>query len=250
MVLDTRGTRESCLFASLNKRQSFLCQSMEAHLTKSKEENATQSSSFNSVITNGDGSSPMSDIDNNNSNNATLPSGITGALVIKSGRTAEEKRQKWERAQEFDKWVWDSFYLNLSAVRLSKRLLADTWARCQGCHDLYWREEKHCRICHLTFELDFEQEEKYAMHLATCKEIEGTSELPSHRVYSSQLQALKAGIYAIEVSLLFSFFLSIYLFIMLACFDYVFRNRKHFTVNCQRETQFSFENPDQCAFLF
>ncbi|KAJ4791039.1 Homeodomain-like transcriptional regulator [Rhynchospora pubera] len=202
-VLDTRGLRESGLFASLNKRQSFLCQSMDAHLNKSKGDNATQTSSSNSMISSGDGSSPISDIDNsyNNSNNATVSVGSTAALFIESGRTEEEKRQKWERSQEFDRWVWDSFYLNLSAVRLSKRMLSDTWARCQGCHDLYWREEKHCRICHSTFELDFEQEERYAMHLATCKESEGMCELPSHRVHASQLQALKAAIHAIEAAM-------------------------------------------------
>lgn len=228
-VLDTRGTRESSLFASLNRRQSYLCRSMEVHHNKSKGDNVTQTSSSNSVISSGDGSSPISDIDNNNSscNNATIPMGPTGALVIESGRTVEEKRQKWERIQEFDKWVWDSFYLNLSAVRFSKRLLADTWARCQGCHDLYWREEKHCRICHSTFELDFEQEERYAMHLITCKNIEGICEPPNHRVHASQLQALKAAIHAIEVLLCFPSFFNINIF------NNVFKKWQIVKANCE-----------------
>jgi hypothetical protein len=180
---------------------------MEAYHGKFTGDNVTTSSS-NSVISNGDGSSPISDIDNNNSssNNTNIPVVPTGSRLIELGRTGEEKKQKWERLQEFDKWVWDSFYSNLSAVKFSKRLLADTWARCRGCHDLYWREEKHCRICHSTFELDFEQEERYAMHLSTCKEIEGMCELPNHRVHPSQLQALKAALHAIEVSLFFPFF--------------------------------------------
>ncbi|KAL0670210.1 hypothetical protein Bca4012_032914 [Brassica carinata] len=69
-----------------------------------------------------------------------------------------------------------------------------------SCHDLYWRDEKHCKICHATFELDIDLEERYAIHAATCnrKNEESSDSFPDHKVLSSQLQSLKAAVYAIE----------------------------------------------------
>ena len=65
---------------------------------------------------------------------------------------------------------------------------------------MYWRDEKHCKICHATFELDIDLEERYAIHAATCnrKNEESSDSFPDHKVLSSQLQSLKAAVYAIE----------------------------------------------------
>ncbi|KAM0862284.1 hypothetical protein ACQ4PT_045348 [Festuca glaucescens] len=54
------------------------------------------------------------------------------------------------------------------------------------------------RICHSTFEVGFDLEERYAIHVATCREPEGLYDVPNHKVLPSQLQALKAAIHAIE----------------------------------------------------
>ncbi|CAL5322080.1 unnamed protein product [Camellia sinensis] len=60
-------------------------------------------------------------------------------------------------------------------------------------------DEKHCKTCHTTFELDFDLEERYTIHVATCRENGETHMFPNHKVLSSQLQAIKAAIHAIEV---------------------------------------------------
>ncbi|CAL5371361.1 unnamed protein product [Camellia sinensis] len=59
-------------------------------------------------------------------------------------------------------------------------------------------DEKHCKTCHTTFELDFDLEERYTIHVATCRENGETHMFPNHKVLSSQLQAIKAAIHAIE----------------------------------------------------
>ncbi|XP_008813491.2 homeobox-DDT domain protein RLT3 [Phoenix dactylifera] len=203
-VLDGRGTREARLCASLEKRETFLCQAMDEYMTDEIRIRQTRRSDPSDLDTNsGDGSSPISDIDN-----VTIPTESTenllaasGAIVLEVGRGAEDKKQKWERLQAFDKWIWSSFYSSLNAVKYSKRSYMESLARCESCHDLYWRDEKHCKICHATFEIDFDLEERYAIHVATCREVEDTSGCPNHKVLPSQLQALKAAIHAIEMNM-------------------------------------------------
>ncbi|KAI5389455.1 hypothetical protein KIW84_074928 [Lathyrus oleraceus] len=115
----------------------------------------------------------------------SLPS--PGAVVIEAGKKAEEQLQKWIRVQEFDSWIWNSFYLDLNIVKYGKRSYLDSLGRCRSCHDLYWRDERHCKICHMTFELDFDLEEKYAIHIAMCREKEDNSTFPNHKILSSQI---------------------------------------------------------------
>ncbi|KAL5052765.1 hypothetical protein RYX36_033447 [Vicia faba] len=199
-VLDDRGKREALLIESLERRQTSLCRSMcrvkvnnigmgcMSHSDQSELDRVTE-----------DSCSPVSDVDNLNLTETardSLPS--PGVVVIEAGKKAEEQLQKWIRVQEFDSWIWNSFYLDLNVVKYGKRSYLDSLVRCRSCHDLYWRDERHCKICHMTFELDFDLEEKYAIHLATCREKEDCSIFPNHRVLSSQIQSLKAAIYAIE----------------------------------------------------
>nr|CAD1836468.1 unnamed protein product [Ananas comosus var. bracteatus] len=202
-VLDSRGRREARLVASLEKRQEFLCQAMKNFIQNENETRRSHASDPSDITTSsGDGSSPVSDIDNivipDSINDFSTPSGV---IVLELGRKSEEKMQKWERLQAFDKWIWNSFNSVLSAVKYSRRSYMDLLFRCESCHDLYWRDEKHCRICHSTFEIDFDLEERYAVHAATCREAEDTCEFPKHKVLPCQLQALKAAIYAIEVAM-------------------------------------------------
>ncbi|XP_073225978.1 homeobox-DDT domain protein RLT3 isoform X3 [Cicer arietinum] len=199
-VLDDRGKREALLIESLERRQTSLCRSMSrikvnnirmkcmSHFDQSELDRVTE-----------DSCSPVSDIDNLNLiETARDSSSSAGAVVIEAGKKAEEQLQKWIRVQEYDSWIWNSFYLDLNVVKYGKRSYLDSLARCRSCHDLYWRDEKHCKICHMTFELDFDLEERYAIHLAMCREKEDNGTFPNHKVLSSQIQSLKAAIYAIE----------------------------------------------------
>ncbi|KAJ0960513.1 hypothetical protein J5N97_001603 [Dioscorea zingiberensis] len=203
-VLDCRGTREAHLFASLEKREISLCEVMDEHMnaeTACGQAGRSVSSELHS--SSGDGSSPISDVDNFllplESSNGHLAS--SGTIILETRKNFDQKKQKWDRLQAFDKWIWESFYAILNAVKYSKRSYMDSLARCESCHDLYWRDEKHCRICHTTFELDFDLEERYAIHVATCRETEGSNIYPTYKVLSSQLQALKAAIHAIEAGM-------------------------------------------------
>lgn len=151
-------------------------------------------------ISRDDSSSAVSELDNNISltemNNDFSVS--SGSILLKTGNK-EQRMQKWSCLQAFDAWIWNSFYSDLNAVKYSKRSYLDSLTRCECCHDLYWRDEKHCKTCHTTFELDFDLEERYAIHVATCK-LDGEGDMfPNHKVLSSQLQALKAAIHVIEV---------------------------------------------------
>ncbi|PQQ11916.1 homeobox-DDT domain protein RLT3-like isoform X3 [Prunus yedoensis var. nudiflora] len=143
--------------------------------------------------------SPLSDVDNNFSGiaNDSLPS--SGVVALEVRKKGEQQKQKWSRIRAFDSWLWNSFYLDLNAVKHGKRSYFDTLTRCESCHDLYWRDEKHCRICHTTSELHFDLEETYAIHVATCKEKEASDTFPKHKVLSSQIQSLKAAMHAIEM---------------------------------------------------
>lgn len=199
-VLDDRGAREALLIESLEKRKAFIFQAMSSCIVSQ----ADVRSGILSDVTELDSvreesSSPISDVDNGTSlitSGDSFPS--SGAITIEVGEKGEELKQRWSRLKAFDSWMWNFFYLALNAVRHRRKSYHDSLNRCERCHDLYWRDEKHCKICHTTFELDFDLEERYAIHAATCREKEETDTFPKHRVLSSQLQSLKAAIHAIE----------------------------------------------------
>ena len=203
-VLDDRGKREALLIESLERRQAFLCQTMSSKMVNStRTRKLTQFDQFEVDMVGEDSYSPVSDVDNNLalSDTAHDPLPSSGAVVLEVGKKGEEEqKQKWSRRQEFDSWIWNSFYLDLNSVKHGKRSYFDSLARCDFCHDLYWRDEKHCRICHTTFEVDFNLEERYAIHAATCRKQETSHMFPKHKVLSSRIQSLKAAIHAIEVS--------------------------------------------------
>ncbi|XP_062091461.1 homeobox-DDT domain protein RLT3 [Humulus lupulus] len=195
-VLDDRGKREALLIESLEKRQACLCETMSSGMVNSNVSGHLTQSDL--TIIREDSYSPLSDVENNLTLTDvmcdSLPS--SGAIVIDVRNKGEEQKQKWIRLQAFDSWIWSKFYLCLNAVKHGKRSYFDSLTRCECCHDLFWRDEKHCRLCHTTFEVDFDQEERYAIHIATCRDNEVTDMFP--KVLSSQLQSLKAAIYAIE----------------------------------------------------
>ncbi|XP_057471021.1 homeobox-DDT domain protein RLT3-like isoform X2 [Actinidia eriantha] len=200
-ALDCRGRREAHLLASLKKRETFLCQAMSSMLndTGIRQLPHSDQSELN-ISREYSSSSVVSDVDNNHclteiSKDFAAPS---GAIVVEAGNKGEQQKQKWSRLQAFDAWIWSSFYYDLNAVKYGKRSYLDSLTRCGCCHDLYWRDEKHCMTCHTTFELDFDLEERYTIHAATCRENGKTNMYPEHKVLSSQLQLLKAAIHAIE----------------------------------------------------
>ncbi|KAJ7965739.1 Homeobox-DDT domain protein RLT3 [Quillaja saponaria] len=199
-VLDDRGKREALLIESLEKRQAFLCQAMSRTTTSNTGiRHTAQSDQSELDMVREETYSPVSEVDSLNLNNIledSVPS--SGAVRLEVGKKKEEQVQNWVRLQAFDSWVWNSFYLNLNVVKYGRRSYLDSLARCESCHDLYWRDEKHCRICHTTFELDFDLEERYAIHTATCRQKDDSITFPKHKVLSSQIQSLKAAIYAIE----------------------------------------------------
>ncbi|OWM73841.1 hypothetical protein CDL15_Pgr018901 [Punica granatum] len=197
-VLDERGAREGPLIDSLDKRKVFICQAM---LTGVKHtEVMSVSSSCQSELDMGTeaNSSPISDVDN--CLNLTVAIGdsmpLPGAIVLENGKKTEEQKRRWSRLKAFDAWTWNT-YLELNCVKLGKRSFIDSLVKCERCHDLYWRDEKHCKICHTTFELDFELEERYAIHAATCTE-KDVNVFPKHKILSSRLQSLKAAVHTIE----------------------------------------------------
>lgn len=174
-----------------------------------------------------DSSSPVSDVDNRLNLSVMqneLPTSI-GAEALEAGKKGEKMAQSSDRSRAFDAWIWKSFYSELNTVKNGKKAYLDSLRRCDQCQDLYWRDEKHCRICHTTFELDFDTEERYAVHSATCQSNNDVNKCRRQRVLSSQLQALKAAIYAIEVGCLNLKLLYLHT-ILLLCFmpmdDYMF----------------------------
>ncbi|KAL0299170.1 UNVERIFIED_CONTAM: Homeobox-DDT domain protein RLT3 [Sesamum radiatum] len=147
-----------------------------------------------------DSSSPVSDVDNRLSLSEMqneLPSS-TSTATVDGGKKGEQLLEKPGHSQAFGAWIWKSFYSELNSVKIGKKAYLDSLRRCDQCQDLYWRDEKHCRICHTTFELDFDLEERYAVHSAVCQANNDVNKCRKQRVLSSQLQALKAAIYAIE----------------------------------------------------
>ncbi|XP_028770247.1 homeobox-DDT domain protein RLT3 isoform X2 [Neltuma alba] len=199
-VLDDRGKREALLVESLEKLKDPLCRAMSRMMVNHTGMCHTSNSDQSDLdrITE-DSYSPISDVDNVSlieTASDSLPS--AGAVVIEGGKKGVEQMQKWIRLQAYDSWIWNSFYLNLNVVKYGRRSYIDSLARCESCHDLFWRDERHCKICHLTFELDFDLEERYAIHTATCREKESSNAFPNHKILSSKIQSLKAAIYAIE----------------------------------------------------
>ncbi|KAA8539034.1 hypothetical protein F0562_025726 [Nyssa sinensis] len=199
-ALDCRGTREAFLLASLEKREAYLCRAMSRRSNDAGIRQLTQSDQSDLIVSREDSFSPVSDVDNNlclTEMRKDFPDSSV-ALVLETRKKAELEKQKWSRVQAFDKWIWNCFYSDLNVVKHGKRSFLDSLTRCESCHDLYWRDEKHCKSCHTTFELDFDLEERYTIHAATCKENGETDMFPKHKVLSSQLQSLKAAIHAIE----------------------------------------------------
>lgn len=194
-ALDRRGTREALLVASLEKRETFLCRAMSNLLNDLGDR---QSPLCGRNFSREDSSSSaVSDVDNLGL--VEVHNGSTGSQVP-VGRKGEHQQEKWNNAQAFDSWIWTSFYCNLATVKCGKRSYLDSLARCEQCHDLYWRDEKHCRICHTTFELDFDLEERYTIHTATCRQNLDPDKFSKHKILPSELQSLKAAVHAIEVS--------------------------------------------------
>uniref|UniRef100_A0A0D3GTM7 Homeobox domain-containing protein n=1 Tax=Oryza barthii TaxID=65489 RepID=A0A0D3GTM7_9ORYZ len=209
--LDSRGTREAYLLASMKKRETCLFEAMKKHYenrdavqpampSDTSHSETSSGDGASPKLSSGDGASPTSDIDNASvpTNPAENMINASSAIAIEVGRRGDEKILKWERSQTFDKWIWTSFYSCLTAVKCGKKSFKESLVRCESCHDLYWRDEKHCRICHSTFEVSFDLEERYAIHVATCRDPEDAYDVPNHKVLPSQLQALKAAIHAIE----------------------------------------------------
>ena len=199
--MDDRGKREAFLIESLEKRLTYLCEAMSNRSASCDgSENLMQFDRSELDNAREDTYSPVSDVDNNSSETANDSVHLNGTTVPEVRRKGEELKQKWNRIQAFDSWLWNLFYLDLNSVKHGKRSFFDTLKRCESCHDLYWRDEKHCRICHTTFELHFDLEEVFAIHVATCRENETSTTFPGHKVLSSQIQSLKAAIHAIEVT--------------------------------------------------
>ncbi|KAL3520941.1 hypothetical protein ACH5RR_019090 [Cinchona calisaya] len=196
-ALDHRGQREAFLLLSLEKRELYLCQAMSNMVNDAGVEQLNHSNQSDQNTSREDSSSAVSDVDNLSLIEVQKDIPSSGVIVFEMRRKAEQ-RDKWNRAQEFDRWIWKSFYSALNAVKHGKRSYLDSLTRCERCHDLYWRDEKHCKVCHTTFELDFDLEERYAVHAATCRGNMDVNKFPKHKVLSSQLQSLKAAICAIE----------------------------------------------------
>ncbi|KAK7369838.1 hypothetical protein VNO80_11884 [Phaseolus coccineus] len=199
-VLDDRGKREALLIESLERRQTSLCRTMaKINVNSTAMGSMSHSDQSELDMVTDDSYSPASDVDNLNMTETakdSLPS--AGAVVIEAGKKVEDQIKKWIRVQEYDSWIWNFFYSDLNVVKYGRRSYMDSLARCKSCHDLYWRDERHCKICHMTFELDFDLEERYAIHVATCREKEDSNAFPNHKVLPSQIQSLKAAVYAIE----------------------------------------------------
>ncbi|CAL1408034.1 unnamed protein product [Linum trigynum] len=192
-VLDDRGRREAQLIESLEKRETFLCNEMSNVRNLAASCHSSQSREFESTVRE-DSSSPISGLEE--TTNDLLPP--CSAIVLAAEKNLEEENPRRNCLQLFDSWIWDHFYSGLNAVKHSKRSFYEHLTRCQACHDLYWRDEKHCRICHMTFEVDFDLEEKYAVHTATCKLKTENENVSRYKVLPSVLQTLKAAVHAIE----------------------------------------------------
>ncbi|KAL0401362.1 UNVERIFIED_CONTAM: Homeobox-DDT domain protein RLT3 [Sesamum latifolium] len=199
-VLDRRGAREARLLASLEERESSLIQAMSNMPDDGGNRQLAQSDQSELNTSREDSSSPVSDVDNRLSLSEMqneLPS-CTSTAAVDGMKKGEQLLEKPGHSQAFGAWIWKSFYSELNSIKIGKKAYLDSLRRCDQCQDLYWRDEKHCRFCHTTFELDFDLEERYAVHSAVCQANNDVNKCRKQRVLSSQLQALKAAIYAIE----------------------------------------------------
>lgn len=196
-VLDRRGAREARLVASLEKREAILSQAMSN--IPDDGENSQLAESAQSELNRDDSSSPVSDVDNrlSLSEMQNVSPSSTCAAVVEAWE--KEERQAESHSQAFDAGIWKSFYSELNTVKNGEKAYLDSLRRCDQCQDLYWKDEKHCRICHTTFELGFDLEERYAIHFAVCRANVNINKSRRQIVLASQLQALKAATYAIEV---------------------------------------------------
>ncbi|KAK9733056.1 hypothetical protein RND81_04G040800 [Saponaria officinalis] len=200
-TLNNQGRREAVLFDSLEKCMPFLLKEMESKvITEADISCPTQSDVSEIDRVNEDSPSPVSDIDNILSLAESSPHAVisTSASVIEVDRV-ELQKQTYANLQAYDLWIWNCFYSALHAVKCGKQSYSESLTRCASCHDLYWRDERHCKICHTTFELDFDLEEKYAIHVAMCQGPEEADVCPMNKMLPSQLQALKAAAHAIEL---------------------------------------------------
>ncbi|GJT01977.1 DDT domain-containing protein [Tanacetum coccineum] len=167
-VLDRRGRQECHLFSSLEKREAFLSEAMSSIHNDVRVGKPTISGDSERCFSRDDSSSAVSDVDNLLGLNCMHHDNLASTSdVIAPIGNREQAKQKW----------------------------------CERCHDLFWRDEKHCRICHTTFELDFDLEERYAIHVATCRDDSDPDMFPKHKILSSQLQSLKAAAYTLELSM-------------------------------------------------
>ncbi|GFP91003.1 hypothetical protein PHJA_001244300 [Phtheirospermum japonicum] len=197
-ALDRRGAREAHLVASLEKRETILSQTMSNIRNDGENQQLAQSVQSELNACRDDSSSPVSDVDNRLSLSEMQnesPSS-TGAAVVEAWKKGEWRAES--HSQAFDAGIWKSFYFELNTVKNGKKAYLDSLRRCDQCQDLYWKVEKHCRICHTTFELGFDLEERYAIHSAVCRANVDINKCRRQRVLPSQLQALKAAIYAVE----------------------------------------------------
>ncbi|KAI4365593.1 hypothetical protein MLD38_021563 [Melastoma candidum] len=195
-VLDERGMREAVLIENLEIRKCLIVQAMSESASSQAFVRSFCLSRQDELDTlREQSSSPVSDVDNNAELSSVdkyyAPS--SGVINLAVGMNSEDQGH----LRAFDSWIWNCFYLELNAVKYRKSPCNYALKKCEKCHDLYWRDEKHCKDCHTTFELDFDLEEKYAIHTATCGEKE-ERDTQNHKVLSSQLQSLKAACHAIE----------------------------------------------------
>ncbi|KAL9235180.1 hypothetical protein vseg_009967 [Gypsophila vaccaria] len=200
-TLNNQGRREAVLLNSIEKCMPFLLKEMASKvITEADISHSTHSDISMIDRVNEDSPSPVSDIDNNLSPPESLPHAVvsTDASVIEVDKL-EVQKQTYASLQAYDLWIWNCFYLALHSVKCGKQSYSESLTRCASCHDLYWRDERHCKICHTTFELDFDLEEKYAIHVAMCQGTEDADVCPMSKILSSPLQALKAAAHAIEL---------------------------------------------------
>ncbi|KAI3799579.1 hypothetical protein L1987_34878 [Smallanthus sonchifolius] len=201
-ALDQRGRRECHLLSSLKKHEAALCEAMSSMHTDVTVGQPAVSGESERSISRDDSSSAVSDVDNLLGLHYMQHDNLASTSAVSTPTdNREQTKQKWCRLQQFDVWLWNSFCSALNSVKHGKKSFLDTLARCERCHDLYWRDEKHCRICHTTFELDFDLEERYTIHAATCKDDSAPDMFPKHKIFSSQLQSLKAAAYTLESSM-------------------------------------------------
>ncbi|MFS8012183.1 putative transcription factor & chromatin remodeling DDT family [Helianthus anomalus] len=204
-ALDEMGRRECHLLSSFKKHGASLCEAMSRTHTDVTVGLPAVSGESERSVSRDDSSSAVSDVDNllglTYTQHDNLASTSAVSIVSIPIGNREQNKQKWCRLQQYDVWLWNSFCSALNSAKHGKKSFLDSLARCVSCHDLYWRDEKHCRICHTTFELDLDLEERYAIHAATCKDDSALDMFPKHKILSSQLQSLKAAAYTLESSM-------------------------------------------------